>query len=278
MRVVGLAVLALLAGCDAVFGLDRDPVPADAAPDGSPVIVDLAVDGPVLTSSKVAVHAKLHHLPGERVTFTLAANAGTVLPASDMVTLDQFGVGDLMAAYASPDVPGDVEITAEALGESASTRVRVLTAQAYGHDGHGDTGAQIATGDIYGFHLTIAQPGTLVALGLWTDAPAQNGNIRLALYSDHAMNPSALVGETGSRPLTPGRNVFGTPGVPVAAGDYWMLSMVDLPEQVRATSAAGALAFGSGNFTEGFHPSYPDMAFNIPVSPAQPAFFALVAP
>jgi hypothetical protein len=148
MRALVLASLALLAGCDSIFGLVRaedDAGIGDAAPaDAASAITLLSVAGPVAVNDTVTVTAQIRHTPDEVVPYALSATAGVVEPLTGSVVLESTGGGTITAKYKAPATPLTDTVSLVALGETRSVMVLIHPINTFGNDTAGN-GTQLAT-------------------------------------------------------------------------------------------------------------------------------------
>jgi hypothetical protein len=257
-----LAILGAIAGCDRVFGLERNdagPIAdaPDAPPDAPPVIVDLKLEDAVTPGESVKVTATLHHTPHEVVAFALSATAGTFDTPTGNVTLDQFGLGMLQASYTAPLTGGSVMVSAMALGETATITVPILTLTSFGDDHAGTSMLSLGPNSAFGERVTVTTAGTVKALGIYFTGP--NGNVKMALYTDSG-GPITLVAQAGPVPQVLGRNVLPTPSTLIQPGDYFVFADFETSADVDVVPG-GSYVFAGDNFNAGFPPGWSPVAF-----------------
>lgn len=108
----------------------------------------------------------------------------------------------------------------------------------------------------------ILQKHTAVSTGTMTEFQIKceaSGNVKVAIYSDNAGTPNALLGTVGSTAVTATTNAISFPSTPVVGGtDYWLAFNFDTDSLVSINATGGTtLANESANFGDAFPDPYP---------------------
>jgi len=255
-------VIAATCGCDTVFGLDRDTppdAPLDGPPDAHIVGVATLVDppeigGPVVIGEVWPVTTKVHGTAGEYVPFSLSATAGTFAAGPTEVLIDAGGITEVVAEFTAPSTRTVVTMIATSAPRSASKAVPVLGLQQLGPTIVGPGATTFQAGTMFGIRISFQDPGYLRRLGVVSKSTCM---AKLALYQDFIQMSGTVtkVTEIGPVALTgsdaaPAINSFAiTPalGLPIPAGDYWLVAVADatltIPQQATTGARFMNLAF-----------------------------------
>jgi hypothetical protein len=281
MRSLALAALALVAGCDVLFGLEREggsdatlPDPDALASDGKPgaIISDLRLVNRVNVNGTVEVRARVAQDPGNALMWELTASAGDFVQRTGTVALDSSGVGDITAIYRAPATEQTVTITLAVLGELAMLMEPVRPVTIYGFDQNGTGDLTIGASSAFGIRVAIMNGGWLDSLGL--RAGDDGGQVKMALYTDVNNAPGQKVADTAMKPVLQGRNTYAVTPVPISSGTYWVLALFDKTTQVRSNAAA-SYVLGAELFASGFPPSYSTTSFTVTMG-STPMMFVTV--
>jgi hypothetical protein len=97
----------------------------------------------------------------------------------------------------------------------------------------------LSQGFLYAEPIHISAAVTITGLGAYGAQPEGGVQGVLALYTAGPNGPADIVLSTDSGGVFPGNNVFAvTPGVSVAAGDYWIAAQFDMDASICEDSAA----------------------------------------
>ena len=274
MRLLALAAIVLVAGCDVLFGLERSPVPdADVPVDAPAVITGLRTNGPVKVGGDVMITVTFHHEPQSLLPFELTASAGVLGPVAP-VQLDDLGNGVATVRYVAPAsaIAPMITFTARAAGDVETLDEPLLAGATYGTDAMGVSTILQGGDTVYGTQLKIANPGSVTQLGIWvsTGGPVA----KLALYTD-AGGPASLVTQTFPIQFSTGRNVASASAT-VPAGMYWVLVLLDSATSIQITPGGGAVSRAT-MYSAGFPPTFQPSLFT-QMSGTTPSMFVKITP
>ncbi|MCH9684576.1 MAG: hypothetical protein K0V04_24280 [Deltaproteobacteria bacterium] len=88
---------------------------------------------------------------------------------------------------------------------------------------------------VFGHPVHVSIDGTLTGLGVL--GGGQAGLARLSLYTDGGNGPGALVHATAAFAIAAGDNTVDVGGVPVAAGDYWLMVHLETVAPIRRSGS-----------------------------------------
>lgn len=110
---------------------------------------------------------------------------------------------------------------------------------------------------LLGQKFTTATANDITALGINSQTSGQQ--VIMALYTDNAGAPGTLITQSASTTLSFGDNIIDVPDVPINAGDYWIMKVLDGTNATITESDSGASLthFTSLSFGETLPINYP---------------------
>lgn len=144
-----------------------------------------------------------------------------------------------------PDVCGDVNSNGKLTSSDALAVLRAAVGQPqelicatapftadFGYEGEFTTESEFNDNYLLGTRVNIAQDITVTNLGI---VSRQAGtHVKMALYTDVAGSPNALVVSSQPATVIEGRQAINVPATAITAGDYWVMAVFDATTSIAA--------------------------------------------
>lgn len=222
-------LLVVLSACGKVQ-IAADAGKMDAAIDAPPPSVTLsmaqgsAVDAEGGTS-EVSVHVHTF-VPSKIVNVAFTGALGTYSPSIDVVATDEMGEGSASATFQSGSGAGTEMTTIVGTSDGkmsapVTASFDVVALQRIGNPMQGTSSNPISNNYLLGLSIAVPADGHLKKVGLIMSGAV---SAQVAIYTDNAGNPGALVASIPGTALVAGVNEIplSTP-VALTAGTYWFM-------------------------------------------------------
>lgn len=252
--VSGLALVALLStGCDRILGI-KDPTLGEASPDGrlppdapTPGLVAATIPLRVAVSDIVSLVFLVAGPQSSSVGWAIDSGGGDFDLPDGTVAIGEDSIGTITVGYRAPAAPGIRTHTLNLFLSSevaAPFNTHVATLQGAGqlNPFADNAGISVPADFLYGQQITIPRTAVLMRLGFHSQLAG--GNARMALYTNNAGVPQALVASSGLASVVAGPNDLRVTPTMVEAGTYWLLGNFTLVTPVKRDGAtSGDLAY-----------------------------------